>query len=666
YALTANPTVNASLVRQFWGSALEVSFPDSVKGLVATIDGNAFTVTEASIRSALQLDDQNAIDTLTNAEIFTGIRAIGYAIEGKFTNITIALICLSTGRKYNFSNMISNVLESITSPIRDDDTGGGPFSERPPSPFPATPTRSPTVGVAEEPLTLISLLALFPTCVQRIATLEAELKATKILHRDAVVLFAKQIKKLESKLKTKMRKLVLSDSEDEEDARQSQELAALLDLANAALHEPSHISTPSQPDYSEPSIEKEISPTTLDAALSLSQSKVRDRATKIIYKRLKKQQSSSDTALPDAAILAVDPDSAVRVDSADGLVSAGAASADDVSAGGADSTGTFISAGTSVDVGPSVPDAPSSPIRDSAKGKAIATPSSPVPTPSAKELADQQAVILEAERQELLEQELKQSLDAEQIYLDSLLAQRVAEEQERESKAYATQSTQRQAELDRIALNLTNEECIGLVDQVRANHNLSAELLGADVLEDTFAVRMVVLMNQRRKAIAEMKAKAKRDKPMTPAQQREYMRTFVKNQSTVIYTIGWTWKDVRGLTDDQLQNVYNKIRRAVDLATTKTHHHHFKRSGDTLESSESKKLNYSHSTEQPAELQKTPSVSAVLSDSAASSVPAETPIVADVSTTTAASGSAEQTVHLRKSSRNGRKDLRGYWLRCVC
>nr|GFD54447.1 hypothetical protein [Tanacetum cinerariifolium] len=33
--------------------------------------------------------------------------------------------------------------------------------------------------------------------------------------------------------------------EDEEDARQSQELATLLDLANAALHEPSHMSTPS-------------------------------------------------------------------------------------------------------------------------------------------------------------------------------------------------------------------------------------------------------------------------------------------------------------------------------------------------------------------------------------------------------------------------------------
>nr|GEW93873.1 ribonuclease H-like domain-containing protein [Tanacetum cinerariifolium] len=171
-----------------------------------------------------------------------------------------------------------------------------------------------------------------------------------------------------------------------------------------------------------------------------------------------------------------------------------------------------------------------------------------------------------------------------------------------------------------IALNLTNEEWIGLMDQVWANPTLSVELLGADVSEDTFSLRMVELMNQWRKAIAKMKAKAKRDKPLTPAQQKEYMRAF--------------------------------IRRAVDLATAKDHHQQLKRSGETLESSESKRLKRSHSTEQPAELQETTSVFAgaiiaagdpisdVPSVSAASSVPAETPIVAGVSTTAGVSKSA--------------------------
>nr|GEZ69892.1 ribonuclease H-like domain, reverse transcriptase, RNA-dependent DNA polymerase [Tanacetum cinerariifolium] len=516
-------------------SASEVSLPDGEKWLVATINGTIYTVIKASIRSALQLDDLNAIDTLTNKEIFARIKDIGYATEGKFTffknkfspqwkflihtlihclspksgfwnqiasNIAIALIYLSTGRKYNFSNMIFNeeptfiqaqqqevstpppslvvaphssfdpmpspprqsspllipfVLETITSPIRDDDTGGGSFHESSPSPPSATPTRSLTIGVAKEPLPLNSLLALFPTCLQRIATLEAELKATKILHMDTMVLFAKRIKKSESKLKTKKRKLVLT------------------------LHEPSHSTTPSKLVNPEQSSEQEISPTTLDVVLTLSQSKARARVAMIIYKRLKKQQSSSELDFTDAAIFA------------GGLDSAGGV----VSASGTDSTSGLTSASISVAVGPSVSAEPSSPIRDPAKGKAIATHSSPVTDPTNKELADQLAAILKAERQELLEQELKQSLDAEQVYLDSLLAQ-------------------------------------------RENPTLSAELLGADVSEDTFSVRMVDLMNKQRKAITEMKAKAKREKPMIPAQQKEFMRTFVKNQSSAIYTTGWT------------------------------------------------------------------------------------------------------------------------------
>nr|GEU55820.1 putative ribonuclease H-like domain-containing protein [Tanacetum cinerariifolium] len=421
----------------FLGEASEVSLPDGVRGLVATIDGTAYTVTEASIRSALQLDDLNPIDTMTNEEIFAGLRDIG--------NIAIALICLSTGRKYNFSNMIFNVaphpspdpmpspprqssplpipfgpaptsgvvstepipdipsssepvLETITSPFRDDDTGGSSFHESLPRPHPATQ-------------------------LSRIATLEAELKATKILHRDTVVLFATRIKKLESKLKTKKRKLVLIDSENEEEARQSKELDALLDLANAALHKPSLSTTPSKPANPEQSSEQEISPTTLDAVLILSQTKPRARVATLIYKRLKKK-SSSGLFFTDADIPTGGLDSAGGMDSA----------------GGVDSAGGLTSAGISVAVGPTFPTEPSSPLRDPSNGKAIATPSS---------------------------HELNQSIDVEQVYLDSLLAQRVAKEQDRESMASEAQ--------------------------------------------------MVELMNRRRKAIAEMKAKAKREKPMTPA-----------------------------------------------------------------------------------------------------------------------------------------------------
>nr|GEW49830.1 ribonuclease H-like domain-containing protein [Tanacetum cinerariifolium] len=621
FPIPAGDLVSAGHILFLLGSPLKVSLPDGVKGLVATIDGTAYTITEASIRSALQLHDVNAIDTLTNEEIFAGLRDIGRTKFLMYPQILQIILDTDTKdttlyptplvTKKFFTNMrhyqgpdmpllahmlnqeepafvqaqqqesspphipfghVPNsgvasietipyipsssrpsepVLETITSPTRDDDTSGGSFHETPPSPPPATPPRRPTVGVAKEHLTLTSLLALFPTCLQRIATLEAELKAIKILHRDTVVLFAKRIKKLESKLKTKKRKLVLSDSENEEEARKSHD---------------------------------------------------QSQSTTIIYKCIKKQQSSSGLDFADAAIPAAGLDSA----------------------GGADSATGLTSIAISVAAGPTVSAEPSSLIRDPTKGKAVATLSSPVTALTDKELADQQA--------------------------------------ERESRASAAQSTQRQAKLDMVDLNLTNEEWIGLVDQVRANLTLSAELLGADVSEDTFSVRMVELMNQRQKAIAEMKAKAKRDKPMTPTQQKEFMHTLVKNQSSAIYTTGWTWKDVRGLTDDQLQIVYDKIRRAVNLATAKDHHQHLKRSGETLESLDSKKLKSSHSTTQPAELQAPTSVSAgapipavtpilavtcipgVTFIPAGSSIPARIPITAGVSTTAGASGFASEAI----------------------
>nr|GFB39843.1 putative ribonuclease H-like domain-containing protein [Tanacetum cinerariifolium] len=265
------------------------------------------------------------------------------------------------------------VLETITSPIRDDDTSGGSFLERPPSPSFATLTRSPTVGVTEEPLTLNSLLALFPTCLQRIATLEAEIKATKILHRDVVVLFAKRIKKLESKLKTKKRKLVLT------------------------LHDPSASTTPSKPHNQEQSSEQEISPTTLDAQSSSGldfTDAAKPAAGRVSAGGADPAIVISTGGADPAVVISTGGDDPADVISAGGadpvdVISAGGANLADVvvSDGDADSAGTFIFDGVSVAAGPSVSSAPSSPIRHLAKGKAIATPSSPVTAPSDKELA---------------------------------------------------------------------------------------------------------------------------------------------------------------------------------------------------------------------------------------------------------------------------------------
>ncbi|GJX02277.1 retrovirus-related pol polyprotein from transposon TNT 1-94 [Tanacetum coccineum] len=93
----------------------------------------------------------------------------------------------------------------------------------------------------------------------------------------------------------------------------------------------------------------------------------------------------------------------------------------------------------------------------------------------------------------------------------------------------------------------------GIMGQVHANQWLTADLLGSDVNEDNFAKRMVALIAKRRREFAAQRFQDKRNKPMTYAQQKAYLQTFVKNQSSTIYTTGWTLKHVKSFSDDQLR-----------------------------------------------------------------------------------------------------------------
>ncbi|GJY00575.1 hypothetical protein Tco_0357593 [Tanacetum coccineum] len=139
YALTANPTIYDSLVKQFWQSAIANTRADGSLEINATIDTIRYTISEASIRDSLQLDDATGITMLPNDDLFEGMGQIGYPTDGTFTfwksfftpqwrylvhhllhcissksggwdqfgsNIATALICLSTGRVYNFSKLI--------------------------------------------------------------------------------------------------------------------------------------------------------------------------------------------------------------------------------------------------------------------------------------------------------------------------------------------------------------------------------------------------------------------------------------------------------------------------------------------------------------------------------------------------------------------------------
>nr|GEY11092.1 hypothetical protein [Tanacetum cinerariifolium] len=140
YALTFNPTVYVSHIRQFWSTA-RIETTEKRTKILATVDGNLRTVTESSIRRNLKLNDEARLSSLPDAELFENLTLMGYNIspnqkftfqKGQFShqwkylihtimqclspkstwfnefssNIAIALVCLATNKTYNFSKII--------------------------------------------------------------------------------------------------------------------------------------------------------------------------------------------------------------------------------------------------------------------------------------------------------------------------------------------------------------------------------------------------------------------------------------------------------------------------------------------------------------------------------------------------------------------------------
>ncbi|GJY25404.1 hypothetical protein Tco_0400130 [Tanacetum coccineum] len=140
YALTENPTIDVSLIQQFWQTATASTLDNGDMEITATIDGKVKIVTKASIRMPLKLEDSDGISNLPTTEIFEQLALMGYVSnsdkltfqKGHFSpqwrflihtifhclsskktaweqfssNIATAIICLATNRTFNFSKMI--------------------------------------------------------------------------------------------------------------------------------------------------------------------------------------------------------------------------------------------------------------------------------------------------------------------------------------------------------------------------------------------------------------------------------------------------------------------------------------------------------------------------------------------------------------------------------
>ncbi|GJS89924.1 ribonuclease H-like domain-containing protein [Tanacetum coccineum] len=79
YALTENPTIYVSLIKQFWQTATASTLDNGEMEITAIIDGKVKIVTEASIRRHLKLEDSNGICNLPTTEIFEQLALMGHS-----------------------------------------------------------------------------------------------------------------------------------------------------------------------------------------------------------------------------------------------------------------------------------------------------------------------------------------------------------------------------------------------------------------------------------------------------------------------------------------------------------------------------------------------------------------------------------------------------------
>ncbi|GKC81252.1 hypothetical protein Tco_1136969, partial [Tanacetum coccineum] len=117
-----------------------------------------------------------------------------------------------------------------------------------------------------------------------------------------------------------------------------------------------------------------------------------------------------------------------------------------------------------------------------------------------------------------------------------------AEEQAELARVQEEMKKKRQKDVINSAKYYTDVDWSDIMGQVHANQGLTADLLGPDVNEENFVERMVAIIAERRRQFEAQRLQETRHKPMTFAQQKHFMRTFVKNQSSAIYSTGWTLK----------------------------------------------------------------------------------------------------------------------------
>nr|GEX87751.1 putative ribonuclease H-like domain-containing protein [Tanacetum cinerariifolium] len=107
YALTVNPNIYVSCIKQFW-NIVAIKQVNDVTRLQALVNKKKVVITEAAIREVVRLDDAEGVDCLPNEEIFTELARMGY--EKPSTKLAFYKVFFSSLWKF----LIHTILQSLS------------------------------------------------------------------------------------------------------------------------------------------------------------------------------------------------------------------------------------------------------------------------------------------------------------------------------------------------------------------------------------------------------------------------------------------------------------------------------------------------------------------------------------------------------------------------
>ncbi|GKA10251.1 hypothetical protein Tco_0689684 [Tanacetum coccineum] len=601
YALTHDPIIFDSLVKQFWSTASLRAPELGPPAILATIDRTSYSITKDTVRSQLQLGDDGGIEDLPIADIYLGMDNLGYPTEGKLTfhknnwdqfgsPLAIALICLSDGRRFNWSSyifkgMVNNIsnakrdhmpllaamLPSAQAGIADEGTGEAapdipqtipetiqetrpePDQSQEQIPTPPRPTTSDHI-----PLVFEQGHTSDPNIASFLGANESDPNLFTSINMEDETLGGSFHTTPPRSTQVPLVGPTLGGVED---------LATLTALSSLVSELVQKVSTLESELKAHKLLFEDVVGQLVKKVKALELN-LKTRSRKVVISESNKEEEEEQDMDPLIKLAKAAAASDAHVDVSPGAdippspplptdMSAGVSSGVSTGPSTVSFGSTTVPSSSSVPAAKIIPassgttpETPSSPVKDARKGKGVAVEE---PTPTHDKTFKQ----LEEER---LARQMSQDF-------------KMNEDQRK-----------RQQEVLASATNYLDAAWDIILARLQANPDLSSTIFGVEFTDDDFAARMVALVNTRRKELAEQRAQERRERPMTPSQLRQYMRTYVKNQGPAVYSTGWTMAQVRKLSPKQLQEEFDKIKRVVAFTRG------LKRDGSPMTSAFSKKL----------------------------------------------------------------------------